>query len=226
MYLDFAGRMISRAESLEILSFVQHNAPLPPTDPGFPSWVPRWDSPSDVSVFGSVQYGHFASANRRPIITPSPDPGSLIVRGLLFDRVRLHTIPLTREVFTDDAKTSPLWTMSKSCLVSTYPIPDYPRVHVSEIGLTQSPDRLKAYQQTWIPGRTTTTGDAPRDYLNPELDFAAHQLDYFRRIDRDRPVIDLQHRLGADILLSFAKRTNTETTSEDGHWLANAMSMD
>jgi hypothetical protein len=46
--------MITRTESLEVLSFVQHNAPLSPIGPGFPSWVPRWDTPADVSILGRV----------------------------------------------------------------------------------------------------------------------------------------------------------------------------
>lgn len=81
VYLDFARKMIAQTESLEVLSFVQHNTPLPSTGPGFPSWVPRWDTPTDVSILGGVNCDHFASANRRPIITPSPDRSSLIVRG-------------------------------------------------------------------------------------------------------------------------------------------------
>ncbi|KAI1363500.1 heterokaryon incompatibility protein-domain-containing protein [Xylaria arbuscula] len=208
VYLDFARKMITRTDSLEILSFVQHNAPLPPTGPSFPSWVPRWDSPSDVSVLGSVRSDHFASANRRPVITPSPDPSSLIVRELFFDRVEIHTIPLTRDDFTDESKTSPLWTMSKTCGVATYPIPDYSRICVPGVFLTQSPDCLKAYRQTWIAGRTMTTGDAPRDYLNPELDFAAHQLDYTRRMDKDQPMTDLQPRMEMAILEEQAEGGN------------------
>ncbi|KAJ3578883.1 hypothetical protein NPX13_g1688 [Xylaria arbuscula] len=200
VYLDFARKMITRTDSLEILSFVQHNAPLPPTGPSFPSWVPRWDSPSDVSILGSVRSDHFASANRRPVITPSPDPSSLIVRGLFFDRVEIHTIPLTRDDFTDESKASPLWSMSKTCGVATYPILDYSRICVPGVFLTQSPDRLKAYRQTWIAGRTMTTGDAPRDYLNPELDFAAHHLDYCRRTDKDQAPTDLQRRVEMAIL--------------------------
>ncbi|KAK5624981.1 hypothetical protein RRF57_000697 [Xylaria bambusicola] len=191
VYLDFAKQMITRTDSLEVLSFVQHNAPLSPTGPGFPSWVPRWDSPSDVAVLGGVKCDHFASANRRPVITPSPDPSSLIVRGQFFDRVGLHTIPLTRDDFTDDSKPSPLWSMSKRCRVDTYPIPDYPIIYVPGVVLTQSPDRMKAYRQTWTAGRTMGTGDGPRDYLNPELDFAAHELDYFRRKDRNQPITDI-----------------------------------
>ncbi|KAH7330151.1 heterokaryon incompatibility protein-domain-containing protein [Rhexocercosporidium sp. MPI-PUGE-AT-0058] len=190
-YLDFARQMITRTESLEVLSFVQHNAPLPPTGPGFPSWVPRWDTPTDVSILGGVTCDHFAAANRRPIITPSPDRGSLTVRGLFFDRIGLHTIPLTREDFNDDSKTSPLWTMSKTCRVSTHPVPEYPRIYVAGVPMMQDPDRLKAYIKTWTGGRTTGTNDAPRDGFNPEADFAAYELDFFKRKFKDQPSVDV-----------------------------------
>ncbi|KAI0520855.1 heterokaryon incompatibility protein-domain-containing protein [Xylaria bambusicola] len=208
VYLDFARQMIKRFDSLEILSFVQHSTPLAPTGPGFPSWVPRWDSPSDVLVFGGVRCDHFASANKRPIITPSPDIGSLIVRGQFFDRVGLHTIPLTRDDFTDDSKTSPLWSMTKTCQVDTYPVPDYPRIYAPGVVLMQNPDRLEAYRQTWIAGRTMGTGDGPRDYLNPELDFAAHQLDYFKRNDRKEPFTDIPHLMRMATLENEAKGGN------------------
>lgn len=178
VYLDFAMKMINRTKSLEVLSFVQHNAPLPPTGPDFPSWIPRWDICTDTSVLGRVICDHFAAANRRAIITPSPDPGSLIVRGLFFDRIALRTIPLTREDFTDPSRPSPVWTMSSHCRVSTYPIPHYPRIHVPAIPTMQDPDRLKAYRQTWTAGRVAATTDAPRDGFNPEPDFARYQLDY------------------------------------------------
>lgn len=197
VYLDFARQMITRTESLEVLSFVQHNAPLPPTGPGFPSWVPRWDIPTDVSILGGVSCDHFAAANRRPIITPSPDRSSLIVRGFFFDRIGLHTIPLTREDFTDDSKTSPLWTMSNTCRVSTYPIPDYPRIYVPGVPMMQDPDRMKAYWKTWTAGRTLGTQDAPRDSFNPDVDFAAYQLDFFKRKGKDQLSVDVFVRMAA-----------------------------
>ena len=191
VYLDFARQMITRTESLEILSFVQHNAPLPAIGPSFPSWVPRWDTPTDVSILGGVNCDHFASANRRPVITPSSDCSSLTVRGFFFDRIGIHTIPLSREDFEDDFKTSPVWTMSNACNVSTYPVPDYPRIYVPGVLLMQDPDRLKAYRKTWTAGRTISTQDAVRDGFNPEVDFAAYQLEFFRRTTRDQPSIDV-----------------------------------
>ena len=188
VYRDFTMQMIDRTESLEILSFVQHTGPLPPTGPDFPSWIPRWDTCADVSVLGRVTCDHFAAANRRPIITPSPDPGSLIVKGQFFDRIALHTIPLVREDFTNPSKPSPVFSMASHCRVSTKPIPDYPRIYASGVLTMQDPDRLKAYRQTWIAGRAMGTGDAPRDGFNSETDFAAYQLDYFlRQAQKEKP---------------------------------------
>ncbi|KAE9378215.1 HET-domain-containing protein [Stipitochalara longipes BDJ] len=197
VYLDFAKQMIHRTESLEILSFVQHNAPFPSVGPSFPSWVPRWDTHTDVSILGGVSCDHFAAANRRPIITPSSDYSSLTVRGFFFDRIGLHTIPLSREDFNDDLKTSPVWTMSKTCKVSTYPVPDYPRIYVPGVIMMQDPDRLKAYQKTWTAGRTLGTQDAPRDGFNPDVDFAAYQLDFFRRTARDQLSLDVLVKMAA-----------------------------
>ncbi|KAI1119928.1 heterokaryon incompatibility protein-domain-containing protein [Nemania abortiva] len=205
VYLDFARQMIRRTESLEVLSFVQHPASLPPTGPGFPSWVPRWDALSDVSILGGRNCDHFATANRRQIISPSPNHSSLVVRGLFFDRVGFHTIPLTREDLTDDSKTSPLWTMSKTCQVATYPVPEYPRIYAPGVVLTQDPDRMKAYRRTWVAGRTIATGNADSDDFNPDVDFAAHQLDYLRNKDKDQPFTDLPHMIRMAALESEAK---------------------
>ncbi|KAJ8132120.1 hypothetical protein O1611_g1502 [Lasiodiplodia mahajangana] len=181
---------------------------FPPPGPGFPSWVPRWDTPSDVSILGGLNCNHTASANRRPVITSSPDPCSLIVRGLFFDRVDLHTIPLTREDFTDDSKPSPLWTMSKTSKVATHPVPEYPRIYAPGAFLTQDPDRMKAYRQTWIAGRTIASQDAPRDNFRPDVDFAAHQLDYLRKKDRDQPFTDLAHMIRMTALEREARGGN------------------
>jgi hypothetical protein len=213
VYLDFARQMITRTESLEVLSFVQHIAPLPPTGPGFPSWVPRWDNPSNVSILGGVNCDHSAAANRRPIITPSPDRSSLIVRGFFFDRIGGHTISLTREDFTDDSRTSPLWTMSNTCGVSTYPIPDYSRIYVPGVPMMQDPDRMKAFRKTWTAGRTLSTPDTPRDSFNPDVDFAAYQLDFFKRkVWHDQPSIDVFVRMAA--LEEEARGGNAERFAE------------
>lgn len=190
VYLDFARQMITRTNSLEVLSFVQHNSPLPPTGPGFPSWVPRWDTPTDVSILGGVMCDHFAAANRRPIITPHPDRGALTVRGFFFDRIEIHTIPLTREEFTDETKTSPVWTMSETCGVDLLPVPKYPIIYAPGVPMMQDPDRLKAFQKTWTAGRTAGTNDAPRDGFNPGPDFAAYQLDFYKRQYKDQPPFD------------------------------------
>ena len=191
VYLGFARQMITRTDSLEILSFVQHNAPLPTTGPRFPSWVPRWNTPTDLSILGGVNCDHFASANRRPIITPSPDYSTLKARGFFFDRVGIHTIPLSREDFNGDLKTSPVWSMSKTCNVATHPVPEYPRIYVPGVPMMQDPDRQQAYRKTWTAGRTLGTQDAPRDGFNPEVDFAAYQLDFFRRTAMDQRSIDV-----------------------------------
>lgn len=172
VYCDFSRKIIERFESLEILSFVQHDGPLPATGPDFPSWVPRWDVDSGVAILGKVTCDHFAAANRKPIILPSPDPGELVVRGLLFDRVGRHTIPLKRSDLLD-CSISPVFSMTTICQVHTNPVPDYPQMLNS---IMRNPDRVAAYCKTWTGGNSSSFyGDDP-DFLAYHQEFIEGKL--------------------------------------------------
>jgi hypothetical protein len=87
--------------------------------------------------------------------------------------------------------------MSNTCKVSTYPIPDYPRIYVPGIPMMQDPNRLKAFQKTWTAGRTLGTRDAPRDGFNPDVDFAAYQLNFFKKQVKNQPSLDIFARMAA-----------------------------
>lgn len=92
VYLDVAWDHIARTRSLEILNAVQH-------DPGSssalfkPSWVPRWDFCIGTPILGLYSSKHFASANKRVILTPPPGNlrDTLIIRGRLVTRIIKHT---------------------------------------------------------------------------------------------------------------------------------------
>jgi hypothetical protein len=170
-YRDLAVRVIERFNSLEILSFVQHEVPLPPTGPDFLSWVLRWDIFSDLSFIGKVTCDHFAAANRRPIIIPSSDPNELVVCGIFFDRVGLHTTTLTRQDFLDPSTTRPVFSMSSHCLVHRDPIPEYPRLMNI---IMSNPDRMLAYQKTWTVGYSFVPH-------GEDLDFLAYQEEFLRK---------------------------------------------
>jgi Heterokaryon incompatibility protein (HET) len=178
VYRDFAIKMIERYDSLEILSFVQHNAPLPPTGPDFPSWIPRWDIHTGVSILGRTTSDHIAATNRAPVITPSSDPAALIVKGIFLDQVELNTITLSKGDFNNPQNTSPLFEMSTHCQVAKYPIPPYPQIPVWP---QSGSDRIVAYRKTWTAGFAAASQDVPSYGFNPELDFAAYQLDHLRR---------------------------------------------
>lgn len=99
VYLDLAWDHITRTESLEILTAVQHD---PKSTSGLfnPSWVPRWDYFVDTPILGLYNSRHFASANRSAVVTPLvQDPRTLIVRGTLFSRIYGHTRLLTSSDF-------------------------------------------------------------------------------------------------------------------------------
>lgn len=172
VYRDLAMTMITRTSSLEILSFISHSSPLPSVGPDFPCWIPRWDTHSSLAPLGLATSDHFASANRRPIITPSCDPSVLIVRGLLFDRVGLHTITLKRADFLDPSTTSPVFSMASHCKVDKDQPPPYPRVATAISGTS---DRNRAYRTTWTAGKSTSSlyGDDP--------DFLAYQEEFLIR---------------------------------------------
>ncbi|KAK4446423.1 HET-domain-containing protein, partial [Podospora aff. communis PSN243] len=171
VYRDFATAMISRTESLEVLSFVFHPSDPPTTGPDFPSWVPRWDIATSMAPLGLATSDHFAAANRRPIITPSSDPSVLIARGLFFDRVGIRTITLKRADFLDRSLTSPVFSMASRCKVDRDPIPAYPRIATPVSGTA---DRVRAYQKTWTAGK-------PSSLYGDDLDFLAYQEEFLLR---------------------------------------------
>jgi hypothetical protein len=180
VYQDVAVKMIEGTNSLEILSFVQHHCPLPTVGPDFPSWIPRWDTHWTVPILGRDTCDHFAAANRKPIISPSREPGVLIVRGLFFDRVQLHTITLTRQDFLDPSRTSPVFSMASHCRVDQDPLADYPRIlnHIMA-----NPDRSQAYCKTWVAGDSDTAWTFHKD----NADFLAYQLEFvYRRMKQGK----------------------------------------
>ncbi len=178
IYREVVMASIKRTGSLEILSFVQHPEELAPNGPDFPCWIPRWDQYTGVSVLGNVGCDHFAAANRRAAIKPSPDSGALIVKGIFCDRVALNTIALTYADFTDHSKPSPIFSMSKHCRVDLKPVPPYPYLPAAPGFLYPvDTDRIKAYRKAWTAGRAAVpTNNVSRDGFNPEADFAAYQI--------------------------------------------------
>jgi hypothetical protein len=134
-----------------------------------------------LNPLGLVTSPYFASANRRAVITPSLDPGVLIARGLLFDRVGLRTITLKRADFLDPNITSPVFSMASRCKVDKDPIPDYPRILTPISGIS---DRMKAYQHTWtlsIPSLTWNDGNSTHDMAPDDPDFLAYQEEFLLR---------------------------------------------
>ena len=173
VYRDLAVKIIERFNSLEIFSFVQHEAPLPLTGPDFPSWVPRWDIFSDLSLIGKVTCDHFAAANRRPIIIPSSDPNELVVRGIFCDRVWWHTRTLTRQDFLSPSTSSPVFSIAPRCLVHKDPVPKYPRLINTIMG---DPDRIRAYQKTWTAGYSSVPYGLDPDFLAYQEEFLRKKL--------------------------------------------------
>ena len=99
VYRDLAWDHITRTETLEILTAVQHD-PKSTSDLFDPSWVPRWDYFVDTPILGLYNSRNFASANRSAVVTPLvQDPKTLIVRGTLFSRILSHTRLLTSSDF-------------------------------------------------------------------------------------------------------------------------------
>ncbi|KAH7068522.1 heterokaryon incompatibility protein-domain-containing protein [Paraphoma chrysanthemicola] len=86
VYRDLAVSHVDRTTSLEILTAVQHipdsSMPLPT-----PSWVPRWDQYIGTPILGLYSSSHFASANRKAIVSSSTNPDRLIVRGHIVTRI-------------------------------------------------------------------------------------------------------------------------------------------
>lgn len=199
VYRELVVYTIEKTESLEILSYVQHGAELAPNGPDFPSWIPRWDTHTGQSILGNEMCDHFAAANRRALIMPSPrgDMGALTVKGIFCDRVALHTIPLSRTDFTDNSKTSPIFSMAKRCRVDTYPVPPYPYLISRSPGsiYIKDDDRIGAYRKTWTAGRAAGPDNASRDGFDPVADFAAYQLRYFKNQYAATPSVDLILRM-------------------------------
>lgn len=169
VYRDLAHKIIERSNSLEILSFVQHDGPLAPTGPDFPSWLPRWDTHTDMSILGKVTCDHLAAANRRPEITPTSNAEELTVRGIFADRIDIHTGPLTRDDFLDPSL-SPVFEMVRTCQVHTHPVPAYPRAPMG------NPDRLRAYHKTWTAGYSSTAAGEDPDWLAYQEEYLKQKL--------------------------------------------------
>jgi hypothetical protein len=173
VYRDLTMQSIQQTHLLEILSLVQHKY-IAPNGPDFPSWIPRWDKPTETSVLGiGVCDLSFAIATGSAFLMPSIDPGALTVKGIFYDKVAFHTALLHREDFTDSLKTNPVFAMANRCGVN---------MDLSLHGRLPSIDvasnaRMKAYLQTWTAGRqVSATSHVPSDGDLLELDFAAYHL--------------------------------------------------
>lgn len=206
IYQDLAIKVIQKFNSLEILSFVQHNASFPPTGP--PSWVPRWDISHDVSILGKVTCDHSAAANCNPVFSMTSNSRGLMVRALFFDRVGIRSIPLTRRDFLDPTITSPVFSLAKLCRVDKHPVPPYPRIPTPISG---GCDRLRAYQKTWTAGYSSTRyGDDP--------DFLAYQEEFILRRAREGTSSDYDLK----ILASISDRKEEGVASKFAHVAADA----
>ncbi|KAK0657799.1 heterokaryon incompatibility protein-domain-containing protein [Cercophora newfieldiana] len=193
VYRDFAMSMITRFESLEILSFVFHPSDPPLIGPTFPSWAPRWDVPTRHKPLGLATSDHFASANRRPVITPSSDLGVLIARGILFDRVASHTITLKRADFLDPNTTSPVFSLASRSKVDKDPVPDYPRVLTPISGTS---DRSRAYQATWTAGALSSSYGDDHDFLAYQAEFLRRRLSGERADKKPTDLVQLVSMVG------------------------------
>jgi hypothetical protein len=91
VYRDPTISYIDRTTSLKILTAVK---PVP-----IPSWVPRGDQYIGTSILGLYTSDHFASANRDAIVTPSPNPDRLTVRGNVVSRIVAYSILLDSSSF-------------------------------------------------------------------------------------------------------------------------------
>ncbi|GAB1316125.1 hypothetical protein MFIFM68171_06335 [Madurella fahalii] len=201
VYHEFALNHISKTGSLEILSTVQHDPAR--SSPLFsPSWVPRWDYFIDTPTLGLFDCRHFAAANKRPIITASPEvPNSLRVRGHLFSRIVLHSqllsasdfdLPLPEDMAVlgpDSALVQDRWSRNPishiwlSRGLAGAPNDSYPVLPMwfadTENGpyavFNKTADNLfHAYMRTWVTGKNMAETDG--------FDLTADADAYWRRL--------------------------------------------
>ena len=199
VYLNLAWDHITRTETLEILTAVQHD-PKSTSDLFNPSWVPRWDYFIDTPILGLYNCRHLASANRSTVVTPPlvQDPNTLIVRGTLFSRVLCHTNLLTSSDFdlplpsTDSlGPESPLvqdfWTSNP--VASTWFAFGFAQIYEKDHPYPQILSRFAgsayalldretnlddAFLQTWVSGKTGAEVD--------EFDYQADSGAYWDRL--------------------------------------------
>lgn len=175
IYQSLALDLISRTGSLEILTAVQHG----PSDPSklfAPSWVPRWDYFVDTPILGFYNSNHFASSNKKAIVTPSSTLNSLTVRGHLVSRIVQHTPLLTPSSFNISFSTPPppydspelnqqwennaisntwnTYVAEAGMTVNGYPM--YPMMMTTDgqaIFNQKASNVFMAYNRTWVAGK-------------------------------------------------------------------------
>lgn len=199
VYLNLARDHITRTETLEILTAVQHD-PKSTSDLFNPSWVPRWDYFVDTPILGLYNSSHFASANRSAVVTPPlvQDPKTLIVRGTLFSRILRHThlltssdfdlpLPSTCSLGPESPLLQEFWTCNPVAstwlsfgLAQMYD-EDHPypqilsRFAASAYALVDRTSSLyDAFLQTWVSGKTGAEVD--------EFDYQADSGAYWDRL--------------------------------------------
>ena len=201
VYLELARGHIERTQTLEILSFVQHD-PKSTSDLFSPSWVPRWDYFVDTPIVGLYNGNHFAAANRRAVVTTPAigDSNVLIVRGNLFSRIAFHTrvlgpsdfdlpLPGTHSVGPESSVVQDLWVTNpissfwlKRGLAACYDEGvEYPRIlsplpgtsYALNLG-NRDGDLLEAYLRSWVLGKDLGQTDS--------FDFQADSSAYWERL--------------------------------------------
>ena len=218
VYLNLARDHISRTETLEILTAVQHD-PTSTSDLFNPSWVPRWDYFVDTPTLGLYNSRHFASANRSAVVTPPPvqDPNTLVVRGTLFSRVLSHTklltssdfdlpLPSTESLGPESPLVQDFWTSNPVAstwfafgLAQTHdeghPYPQIlSRFAGSDYALVDRKSSLDdAFLRTWVSGKTGAEVD--------EFDYQADSGAYWDRLfwgTRGNPYRGVEERKRGD----------------------------
>lgn len=192
VYYDLAMSHITRTESLEILTAVQHDTDN--TSALFePSWVPRWDYCTGIPTLGLYISDHFASANRSVILTPPPSnsQNTLTVRGRLVTRISKHTDLLDTSKFelslpatATGPDSAPVQSLRETNIIAktwlmnlVHADPDsYP---VMPIMMTDDGHAIfnikatsiyEAYMRTWVAGKNL--GEV--DEFDLKVDFAAY----------------------------------------------------
>ena len=209
VYQDVALQLIERSDSLEVLSAVQHGAPLPEIGPCFPSWIPRWDLDIGTRMLGRAACPDFAAGNRSPIITPTQDKSILAVKAVMVDYVGIHTKdPIDKALLDPYNMNNPFFIMCHDAGINRPDPFDYPKIAV-QINFSTS-SRQQAYCETWVAGKKALGDiDGPRA-LNRMADFRTYQLramDYvLRNEDWDEETIKCMRRLRSEAQGGSAER--------------------